>query len=291
MAETTSTVNAGKKNADLRQRLITALMLAGVVIAVLTFGSSGAWALLVTVFCLAAAWEGGRLSKISASMQVLQFACVGAVILGLWVMFFKPAVVAPNVTVIDIFLMCTGVFWLVVAPMQLSVRRIQVLMPWGLIVWPLLIGAAWISAVTLRHAGVAFLVAVVVITIVADVAAYFVGRKWGRVKLAPSISPGKTREGAIGGIVAAGIWTALACSYLGVTAGFVQALLAGLIGAFLGAFAVMGDLWESQLKRQAGMKDSSNLLPGHGGVLDRIDAQLAVLPLATMALSTVKTLW
>jgi phosphatidate cytidylyltransferase len=280
-----------RKHADLRLRLTTALILAAVVLGVLFSGSNGMWALLVSVFCLAAAWEAGRLSKLSANMQVVQFGLVGAVILALWFLFLRYGLPNEGISSIRLFLFAAVVFWIVVVPLQLSSRNIHVSVPWGFLVWPLVIGAAWISAVALRQVGIAFLVAVVVITIVADVAAYFVGRRFGRVKLAPSISPGKTREGAIGGIVAAGIWTATACVYLDITTGVFQTLAAVFVGGALGAFAVTGDLWESQLKRQAGMKDSSNLLPGHGGVLDRIDAQLAVLPLATVALSTVKALW
>ncbi len=279
------------KHADLRLRLTTALVLAVVVLGVLSYGSNGMWALLVSVFCLVAAWEAGRLSKLSANMQVVQFALVGAGILALWFLFLRYGLPNEGISSIRVFLFIAAAFWILIVPLQLSSRHIHVSVPWGFLIWPLVIGAAWISAVALRQAGIAFLVAAVVITIVADVAAYFVGRRFGRVKLAPSISPGKTREGAVGGIIAAGIWTASACAYLDVTTGVVQSLMAVLIGALLGAFAVMGDLWESQLKRQAGMKDSSSLLPGHGGVLDRIDAQLAVLPLATVALSTVKALW
>jgi phosphatidate cytidylyltransferase len=287
----TSTQASASKHADLKQRLITALLLAALVLGILLWGSAGLWALLITVFCMAAAWEAGRLSKLSAMMQVLQFAVIGATILVLWVLFLRPHVASDAVTPIPVFLLVVCAFWIVVVPMQLSSRRIDVALPWGLLIWPLVIGGAWISAVMLRQAGISFLVAVVVITVVADVAAYFVGRKFGRVKLAPSISPGKTREGAIGGIVAAGLWTACCCVYLNVTSGSFELLIAAMIGALLGAFAVAGDLWESQLKRQASVKDSSNLLPGHGGVLDRIDAQLAVLPLATLALSTAKALW
>jgi phosphatidate cytidylyltransferase len=276
----TSSRTSSGKHADLRQRLVTALVLAATVLSTVIYGSNGLWALVVSVFCLAAAWEAGRLSKLSANMQVVQFGLVGAIILALWFLFLRFGLPNEGISSIRILLFAAAVFWILIAPLQLSSKRIHVSVPWGFLIWPLVIGAAWISAV-----------AVVVITIVADVAAYFVGRRFGRVKLAPSISPGKTREGALGGIVAAGIWTAIACNYLDVTSGTLQGFLAALIGALLGAFAVMGDLWESQLKRQAGVKDSSNLLPGHGGVLDRIDAQLVVLPLATVVLSTVKALW
>jgi len=148
-----------------------------------------------------------------------------------------------------------------------------------------------LSAVTLQKLGILFLIAVIVVTVVADVAAYFVGRAFGKIKLAPSISPGKTREGAFGGITGAALWTCAAAFYLGLATTALHGMFALAAGAFLGAFAVVGDLWESQLKRQAGVKDSSRLLPGHGGVLDRIDAQLPVLPLATLLISLVKPLW
>ncbi|MGL5002961.1 MAG: phosphatidate cytidylyltransferase, partial [Casimicrobium sp.] len=132
---------------------------------------------------------------------------------------------------------------------------------------------------------------VVVLTVVADVAAYFFGRKFGRVKLAPAISPGKSREGAIAGIVAAALWSLGAAYYLNLSQDISILIVIALFGGAIGAMAVIGDLWESQLKRQAGAKDSSKLLPGHGGVLDRIDAQLAVLPIATLLLSFVVPLW
>lgn len=113
------------------------------------------------------------------------------------------------------------------------------------------------------------------IAIVADSAAYFAGRRFGKHKLAPSISPGKTREGALGGALAVAVYALLLDSPVG----------PGItLAAFLALFvaSVLGDLFESWLKRRAGIKDSGNLLPGHGGVLDRIDSQLAVLPLAAL---------
>jgi phosphatidate cytidylyltransferase len=115
---------------------------------------------------------------------------------------------------------------------------------------------------------------------IADTAAYFVGRAWGRHKLAPAVSPGKTREGAIGGI--AGV-----LAYAIICGAFLQGVrwlpyLA--IAALLAVLSIVGDLFESAVKRHAGVKDSGKLLPGHGGILDRIDSATATLPLAALAL-------
>jgi phosphatidate cytidylyltransferase len=122
---------------------------------------------------------------------------------------------------------------------------------------------------------------------IADTAAYFVGRRWGRRKLAPSISPGKTWEGAAGGLIGAAAYAMI-----------LSILFAGMQGtrmaAFLGAAAllvvvsIVGDLFESAVKRQAGVKDSGSILPGHGGMLDRIDSATAVLPVAALLIPWLK---
>ena len=123
----------------------------------------------------------------------------------------------------------------------------------------------------------------------ADIAAYFSGKKFGKHKLAPSISPGKTWEGVIGAVLGVSIYAVLA------VVGAAQAKLIGLpdLKGFAGlvllswlwvALSIIGDLFESAIKRQAGVKDSGTLLPGHGGVLDRIDAMTSTLPLAAFAL-------
>ena len=275
---------------------MTALVLAALVIGTLATGSTVLWAAVVTCFCGAAAWEFARLSPKASRSQIIMAcailaALVAAFALALFVGDEKSDITKTHFKLFLSFLLLAAAFWLVVVPFQLS-RRWIVLNSWpSVVTMPVVIGAAWLSAVLLQRAGARFLIAVVVVTVVADVAGYFVGRKFGRVKLAPSISPGKTREGAVGGVVAAALWTAAVSFYLGLCSGVLPLLLAAAAGAFLGASAVMGDLWESQLKRQAGVKDSSQLLPGHGGVLDRIDAQLAVLPLATVLLTLVKPLW
>jgi len=127
--------------------------------------------------------------------------------------------------------------------------------------------------------------AVLVLVWIADTAAYFVGRAWGRRKLAPSISPGKTWEGAAGGVFGA-------LAYAIICGGFTGrvAWLPLVVGAaLLAVLSIVGDLFESAAKRQAGVKDSGALLPGHGGILDRIDSATATLPVAALLLPWVRS--
>jgi phosphatidate cytidylyltransferase len=111
--------------------------------------------------------------------------------------------------------------------------------------------------------------------VVSDSAQYYTGRAFGRRPLAPTISPKKTVEGAIGGVVLGALFMAIAISFLFPATPIVVRILLGLVMVFLG---IAGDLFESRLKRTAGLKDSSALIPGHGGVLDRIDALLFAIP-------------
>jgi len=155
---------------------------------------------------------------------------------------------------------------------------------------------AWLAAVQARMVGINFLLSILVLVWVADVFAYFAGRAFGlkftHAKLAPAISPGKSWEGVWGGmagvVVLAFAWV-WADKSLGATVPSLYTRLHErgwwllLIGAvFLAAMSVVGDLVESLIKRSAGAKDSSRLLPGHGGVLDRVDALLPALPIAMM---------
>ncbi len=158
--------------------------------------------------------------------------------------------------------------------------------------WPLaalLLLACWIALLALRDLGAVPLLAAMAIVWVADIAAYFVGRAIGRRKLAPSISPGKSWEGALGGafaVVAAGLTAAAAPALAPTLPAQLVAqwspLGAALALAGLTALSIVGDLHESLLKRQAGVKDSGTLLPGHGGVLDRIDALIPAMPAAVL---------
>jgi CDP-diglyceride synthetase len=181
----------------------------------------------------------------------------------------------------------SAAFWLLVVPLWLRFKwTLAGNDAFGYLLGALVILPTWAAMVALHAVSVWLLLAVMALVWVADIAAYFSGRAFGKHKLAPSISPGKTWEGVAGAVVGVFI-------YGGVVLGFSP--LAGklplpmpvivlVLALLLTAVSVMGDLFESLLKRQAGIKDSSGLLPGHGGVLDRIDALTSALPLAALIL-------
>jgi len=182
----------------------------------------------------------------------------------------------------------SGFFWILLAPLWIwrshHVPNQVVLLAVGILV----LVPACAALVDLRSGHPALLLAVMGTVWISDSAAYFVGRRFGKRKLAPSISPGKTWEGVGGALVAVGLY-ALAWAYLGAPetrwVGGTRTAPAGLLAILLGlaVVGIIGDLFESLIKRQAGVKDSGTFLPGHGGLLDRIDAPAAMLPLAVLA--------
>ena len=152
--------------------------------------------------------------------------------------------------------------------------------------WLILVGA-WAALVQLQAASPATVLAAMATVWIADTAAYFTGRAFGRHKLAPAISPGKTWEGVYGALAAVAVYALALWPVAGRAGAQIDAGAGALVGWIaaalaLAALSVIGDLFESLLKRQAGVKDSGNILPGHGGVLDRIDALLAAMPAAAL---------
>ncbi|MDH4865361.1 phosphatidate cytidylyltransferase [Alcaligenes nematophilus] len=146
---------------------------------------------------------------------------------------------------------------------------------------------AWASLYLFLHIqGIVYVLSLLVLTWVADIAAYFAGRAFGKAKLAPRVSPGKTWAGALGGMVAAAAWMLISANWAGSFGADVQQrwgwVATVALGVALAALSIVGDLFESLLKRRAAVKDSSQLLPGHGGVYDRIDALLPVAPVALL---------
>ncbi len=146
---------------------------------------------------------------------------------------------------------------------------------------------AWASLYLFLHTqGIVYVLSLLVLIWVADIAAYFAGRAFGKAKLAPRVSPGKTWAGALGGMVAAAAWMLISANWIGSFGADVQQrwgwVATAALGVALAALSIVGDLFESLLKRRAAVKDSSQLLPGHGGVYDRIDALLPVAPVALL---------
>jgi phosphatidate cytidylyltransferase len=171
-----------------------------------------------------------------------------------------------------------ALFWIVAVPAWLALgvkpRHRALLLVVGFVV---LVPAA--LAMVVLSPGEALLV--LAVAWIADTAAYFTGRRWGRRKLAPSISPGKTWEGAAGGLIGAAAYAIILSVVL---AGGNGAMVMVGAAALLTMVSIVGDLFESAVKRQAGAKDSGTLLPGHGGMLDRIDSATAILPVAATLL-------
>ena len=264
----------------LRTRVVTALALLIVVVPALIYLPPRGWAVFVLLFVAAAGWEWGRLARLPGTGPLL-LACLIAVsaILAL--------LAAPAPAVMLSLLVLTSLAWLLLVPFWLA-RRDAVPSGWrlALLGW-LMLFACWYAVWRVRESGAAYLFLLMGVVWVADIAAYFAGRAFGRHKLAPNISPGKTWEGVVGAIVAVQCLAALCVvgaawlpNYFGAllrAGGWPGVVLAGLL---LTGVSVIGDLFESLLKRRAEVKDSSNLLPGHGGVLDRIDALLPTLPVA-----------
>ena len=272
----------------LRQRVITAVLLLAVLLPALFYPSIAPFAALTLLLIVAAGWEWARLNGAGARLSLALGIGLGALMAAIWLL--------GGLTQSWRGLwMVVGTLWVLLSVAMLS-RGVP---GWG--AWPSglrlwlglgLIGCAWLAMVQARLVGLEFLLSVLLLVWVADIAAYAGGKTFGRRKLAPSISPGKSWEGAISGFVgvfvlaAAWIWSdaqgAGNATSLYARLWAFGPLLAVVSLAFMVSMSVVGDLVESLVKRSAGVKDSSGLLPGHGGVLDRVDALLPVLPLAMM---------
>lgn len=276
----------------LKQRVITALALLAVLLPALFSANKQYFMGLSLLMISAGAWEWGRLNARSAATSVagalvFLLVCVTAVDQG-WGHRAPPLV-----------WLLSGAGWVLfgTAMLHRGVAGWAALAATGRwLVGLVMLALAWLALVQAHRIGVNFLLSVLVLVWAADVVAYFAGRTFGgklfSIKLAPSISPGKTWEGVIGGFVGvllmALAWLAWDRRHPELAPSLHTLLwqrgwwLAVPAWAFLTAMSVVGDLMESLVKRSAGVKDSSGLLPGHGGVLDRVDALLPTLPLAMM---------
>jgi len=271
----------------LKTRVLTAaVLLAGFVSALFLLPKNG-WIAFCAVFLGLSAWEWGALVALAAvGRSIYSIFLVGLfVLLGI---LEASAANGPYAPAWAYYV--AGLFWLVLVPVWIW-RRQRVggralLLAVGVIV----LVPAFAAMVDLRSIHPSLLIAVLGTVWISDTAAYFAGRRFGQRKLAPSISPGKTWEGVAGALAAVGVY---ALAWAGLSApgnmppwpGAMRVTSTWILPVLLGRAGVgmIGDLFESLIKRQAGVKDSGTLLPGHGGILDRIDASMAMLPLAVLA--------
>ena len=266
-------------------RIITAVVLLVVLLALLASNSILAVAVAAGVFLAAAAWEASRLFKNRYAIAVAT----------LWTVLFAATVwrgvyITPR-PLMTLMMVCVLIWVIRLAP------SLKVGLP------PLdgfgnkLLGAVYgvailgcfVAILALFAHSPLYLLSILAIVWIADIGAYFSGKAFGKRKLAPSISPGKSWEGAIGGWLAVLVLVGASTQLTALRETFGAHVLAArgwpvliLVLTLIAAASVIGDLFESMLKRRAGAKDSSALLPGHGGVLDRIDALIPTLPLALL---------
>lgn len=269
----------------LKQRVATASVLLIIAVGALVW-SAMAFAVVVTALLGFALAEWLQLTGATRSVSIVVALIVSAVLLAVLLASSNAieAVVLPLSAVAAAI--WTAIVVLLVQPRAMALRLPRVV-AMGLAV--LLVLAAWFALMRFLSQGVLVLLSVLLIVWIADTAAYFAGRAFGRRKLAPHISPGKTWAGVVGAILAVlllalVIWLLVPDSRIYSNALFasVGPAFALFLLALLVALSIAGDLFESLLKRQAGVKDSSQLLPGHGGVLDRLDAMVPLLPSAVV---------
>ncbi|MBA2778135.1 phosphatidate cytidylyltransferase [Billgrantia kenyensis] len=256
----------------LRQRIITAAWLAPLMLAGLFGLSGGAFAAFTGIIVLLAAWEWTNLSGVAESRRRLMLvAGLGLLMGAFWAL---GAAVAAWPLWLAVGGWALNGYWVTRYPAQREQwQSTAVRLAMGL--WVLL--PAWVGFNVLRDTGGVWLLYVLLLVWGADIGAYFCGRAWGRRKLAPAVSPGKSWEGVAGGVGVTLVLALLFAIWQGL--GMAAGLGLVVVTAIVTLVSVLGDLFESMLKRFRGIKDSSNLLPGHGGVLDRIDSLTAAVPL------------
>lgn len=267
----------------LKQRVITAIILLLLFLSALFMLPAPGWIVLVIVIVMQGASEWTRLAKLPGRLGHaywwLTLALMGGIV---W--FDADHTLAQHASLHMLVYAVSVLLWLVVVPFWLWMGwQVRQLLPMALVGWAVLIPTG-LAMIDLRENSPQLLLGIMVLVWMADISAYFAGRKFGKHKLAPSISPGKTWEGVIGALLGVSVYVLLIWIFID----FSRMIM--FVPVFLMAswcwvgLAVIGDLFESAIKRQAGVKDSGALLPGHGGLLDRIDALTSTLPLAALAL-------
>lgn len=277
MAESAQSASRWSAGSGLRARVSTALVLAPLAILSVLYLPSTGFAVGFGIVLCYAIWEwtrviGYRLMRLRAAAVLVNGGIMATLILT------RPENWLLPIAGIGVIWWCLAILWLRAfefgAESSKSNRQLKML------VGSVMVVPAWVAAWLIHRepdSGPLWTLFVLMLIWVADVSAYFAGRRFGRHKLAPRISPGKTREGVYGALAGTMIFTALAGFLLEPIP--VWHLLLVVLSIITVLFSIVGDLFESLMKRQSNLKDSGSLLPGHGGVLDRIDSMLAAFPI------------
>ncbi len=263
------------KPGGLRARLMTAGLLGSALVLLALFGNMLLFAAVLAIFLALAALEWGQLSGwVTLPARAGYVMCTVLIAVALWFGLREPAAQRA-------VLMLVAGGWVAALVSVCLAERGRTVLPTspvalGILGWLVLV-PLWLSLLWLKAADPHLLLGLLALVWLADTAAYFCGRRWGRRRLAPRVSPGKTWAGVLGALAAA----PLVAVPLGLAKGYSAPLLMIFCGLCVVTVlaSVVGDLFESQLKRHAGVKDSGTILPGHGGVLDRVDSLTAAAPL------------
>lgn len=271
----------------MKTRIFTAVVLLAIFAGALLLASPRLWRIVTLLVLLYAAWEWCSFARLQTIVRVAYVALIGVIATGL----LAHATAQEGLSVGQVWLpwfALAALFWFTAAPAWLLLGWTPQQRPLVAATGVLVLVPTWLAMVALRELSPYALLLVMALVWVADSVAYFVGRRYGKHKLAPAISPGKTWEGVLGGFAGVAIYLMLTVLAVIATRKYGEQLpmplfVVVVLGAPLTVASIIGDLFESWMKRQVGLKDSGNLLPGHGGVLDRIDALTAALPVAAAA--------
>ncbi len=265
----------------LKTRILTAVVALLLFLAALFYLSAIFWMMLLLTLVVLGSMEWSKLVKFSAAHTTVYLTSTALLGGELLYVLSRTVLIDPYTTAFLWLYAASFAFWMLAAPTLLkSNYPIKNPLLLAVIGWLLLLPTG-LALYQLRTISPLLLLGFMAAIWISDTAAYFAGRTFGRHKLAPNISPGKTWEGVAGALAAVSVY-ALTWGYLAGETVQIVLLLPLLLA--LTALGIIGDLFESLMKRHAGVKDSGNILPGHGGILDRIDALTSTLPAAVLAL-------
>ncbi len=265
----------------LKQRLLTVAVVLPLFVGLMFLAPNAVWAAVLVLAVAAGGFEWAKLAGLSAVSRSVFVAVVAAsCAILLLLLLLLPAAQFDHWLLFPLCLLAT-LFWILLAPAVLHFHwRLKHPLTRSMIGWLVLV-PTWLAAVIMQQRPVLLLLFFGAVWI-ADTAAYFTGRRFGKRKLAPRISPGKTIEGLVGAYVAVLIYLTIVLRLYLPEAQLATYVSLWAFGFIVTSLSVEGDLFESWFKRQAGAKDSGDLLPGHGGILDRIDSLTATMPFAVL---------